>query len=528
MEAKRGAALESAMMMLNAVSQPSPPPMPVAPPVDPMAGFATRAELQRYRAREGAFFLGRLHPDHGHSYPVGIHDDRHIFTIAANRSGKGVSFIIPNLLSWQGPVAVIDPKGEAASICALRRGTVDAARGTGTSVRSFIGQSVAILDPFGEVRGPARAFVINYNPLADIDMSDDGGVRAILSAASSIITPETGTGIHFSETAETIIAGIVEAVKLREPVERQTLPQCRSILLAGFDALCEYLEAVDTPAGLAQEALAVATEVGKPEWGSFRSTLSRNLKWMAEPAMQRHLVPSSFSLRRATQEGWSIFIVIPPELCEPYKGWLRLIARTIIDAKIALGTNQKGPQTLFLLDEFPTLGRFKIIEQSAGYMAGYGLKLVPVIQNVGQVRDLYQQNWETFLGNAGAIIAFGLNDRESLQYVSDRLNKVWVTETTRSLNTGYNTQALSVGHGMSWSESHNTARHERPVRFPSDVHAQGARETGRAFVIPAAGRGFTVKRGSYMEFPAGTFDAPNFITQWERQFAGKLGGNNAE
>ena len=87
---------------------------------------------------------------------------------------------------------------------------------------------------------------------------------------------------------------------------------------------------------------------------------------------------------------------------------------------MALGVNQKGPQTLCLLDEFPALGRFKAIEESAGYMAGYGLKLVPIIQNIGQVKTLYDKNWETFLGNAGAIIAFGLNDKDSANNTHQR------------------------------------------------------------------------------------------------------------
>lgn len=511
--ARVGRLAVQAGQVIHALNRPPPPPPPVIPPVDPMAGFAAAADLERHRARSGAFFLGRLHPDHGHSYPVGIHDDRHIFIKAGSRSGKGLTLAIPNVLTWDGPVAMIDPKGEAAAICALRRGTAEAARGTGTSVRSFIGQQVAILDPLGQTRGPARVFGLAYNPLADIDLSEGGGVRGIQALASSIIQPEEGNAAHFAETAETIFAGVIEAVKMREPVELQTLPQCRSLMLAGFDALRAYLREVDTPAGLAQEAASIMEEVGGDEWGSHRSTLSRNLKWLAEPAMQAHLAPSAFSLRRAVREGWSIFIVLPPELIAPFKGWLRLIVRTILDAKMALGTNQRGPHTLCLLDEFATLGRFKVIEESAGYMAGYGLKLVPIIQNIGQVRELYNRNWETFLGNAGAIVAFGLNDHESEKYISDRLGKIWTTEAARTLSQGHNAQAIQ--HGTSWSESFNTARYERPVRFPNDVHAEGARETGRAFVIPASGRGFTVQRMPYTTFPAGLFDAPGFITAWE-------------
>lgn len=501
--------------LANALTPPAPPEPPYIPPVDPMEGLALGRDLDRYKMRRGGFYLGNIHEDHRASFPAGIHDDRHVFIVAGNRAGKGLSFGIPNALTWEGPLFMIDPKGEGASIAAVRRATAEAARGTGTSVRSFLGQKVAVLDPLGQVRGPSRAFRLTYNPLADIDLHKGGGVRAIQAAASALVTPETGNSSHFSETAETLIAGLIEAVKITEPPQRQTLPQCRSILLAGFETLQAYLAAVVTPAGLAQEAAALMEEVGGDEWGSHRSTMSRNLKWLSEPDMQAHLAPSAFSLRGAVQAGWSIFVALPPDEITRFAGWLRLIVRTVIDAKMALGVNQSGPQTLCLLDEFPTLGRFKAIEDSAGYMAGYGLKLVPIIQNVGQIQELYARNWETFMGNAGAIIAFGLNDLASETYLANRLGRIMVEEVARSGSTGFNGQL--IGGGISGGESWNTARHERPVRFPNEIHELGAREQMRAFVIPASGKGFTVRRQPYTALPAGLYDAPDFINQWEER-----------
>src|SRR5690606_18142527 len=133
------------------------------------------------------------------------------FVVAGTRSGKGLTLGIPQALTWQGPLFAIDPKGEMASITAMRRASREDGLGTGTSVREFLGQRVAILDPLHQVRGPARAFRVDYNPLADIDMSAGGGVRPIRALASSIITAETGNGQHFAETARTIVAGLVEA-----------------------------------------------------------------------------------------------------------------------------------------------------------------------------------------------------------------------------------------------------------------------------------------------------------------------------
>ena len=75
----------------------------------------------------------------------------------------------------------------------------------------------------------------------------------------------------------------------------------------------------------------------------------------------------------------------------------------------------------------------------------------------------------------------------------------------------------SVTGGFQGGAGIHKSRSERPVRFANEIHEQGARETGRAFVIPASGRGFTIRRQSYTAFPAGFYDAPDYISEWERK-----------
>ena len=67
--------------------------------------------------------------------PIGNRDDRHLTVVAGSRSGKGRSYIVPNLLSYNGSTIVIDPKGENAAITARYRA-------------QELGQNVHILDPF--------------------------------------------------------------------------------------------------------------------------------------------------------------------------------------------------------------------------------------------------------------------------------------------------------------------------------------------------------------------------------------------
>lgn len=488
------------------------------------SGMADLPSLEQYRLKPDSFYLGRVHPDHGANFPCGTNDDRHIFIVAGNAAGKGRSLAIQNLIRWQGGTFSIDPKGEFAGITAMRRGTAEKAKGTGTSVRNFLGQQVAILDPFNNTQGAARVHKVAYNPLRDIDMKRGGGVDHISKLARAIIVPEEGNAAHFSENASTILAGTIEAVKWLESANNHTLPFVRKKMLGGLEKLYDYLTDQQLPEeGLAAEASGVLGDVlGSDEAGSFRTTLSRNLKWMASPEMRDHLADSDFSLWKIIQQGGSVYVVVPPDMIDDFKSWLRLMVQMAMSAKIALGDKQKTIPTLFMVDEFSLLGRFGEVERQASYARGFNVKFALIIQNIGQIKNLYKGNWETFMGNAGAIIAFGTNDLETEKYISDRMGQVMTIETAQSINTGESSQFLG-GAGASLGSSMSRARHMRPVKLPNEIHDEAARETLRAFVVPASGKPFAVQRQNYDAIgQAGLFDAPDFITAWEKRFTERL------
>jgi len=69
---------------------------------DPMAGMASGSELGQYRYERGFFYLDQIHPDHERDFQVGVGDDRHIFLVAGNASGKDRSILVQNALRWRG------------------------------------------------------------------------------------------------------------------------------------------------------------------------------------------------------------------------------------------------------------------------------------------------------------------------------------------------------------------------------------------------------------------------------------------
>lgn len=485
-----------------------------------MSGFADLVDLKKhYQLKSDSFFLGKIHTDHGANFKAGTQDDRHIIGIAQTRAGKGTTILIPNLITWGvssasgGGLFCIDPKGENASITAIRRGTREGAKGTGTTVTKFIGQQVAILDPYQLVQGAAKAYRINYNPLSDIDMNSVEATDKIFTVAESLVIQEEGNGAHFTESVETILAGVIEAVLSNEREQHQHLPFCVEIVRGGYESLLNYLRDTKTQAGLAQEAATLIEDAGAEEYGSFRTTLSRQLRFMFDMRMQNHLQTSGFSLEKAIQNNWSVYVVAPPSKLGRVSRWLRVLTRIAIDAKMNSPFEHQGQQSLFVLDEFAALGTLKILEESAGYAAGYGVKLMPVIQNIGQIKRSYPKNWETFLGNAGTIISWGLNDLETEQYISDRMGKVFETEQGYSESVS---RSPEKKEGSQYSLSRNTGIKERAVRWPNEIHYQGAREQMRGFVISAASKPFITERVNYWDlFKANEYEAPQAIVKWE-------------
>lgn len=80
-----------------------------------------------------------------------------------------------------------------------------------------------------------------------------------------------------------------------------------------------------------------------------------------------------------------------------------------------------------------------------GLMAGYGVQLWPILQDVHQLRALYGQRAGTFLSNAGVLQVFGVNDQDSAKLVSDLAGQETVVFETMSRAIDAEESGLSFG-----------------------------------------------------------------------------------
>jgi type IV secretion system protein VirD4 len=74
---------------------------------------------------------------------------------------------------------------------------------------------------------------------------------------------------------------------------------------------------------------------------------------------------------------------------------------------------------LFLLDEMAAIGRLASVEQAYGLMAGFGMQLWGIVQDLSQLARIYgEHGWQTFISNSGVIQYFGSRDKMTAEYFS--------------------------------------------------------------------------------------------------------------
>jgi len=405
-------------------------------------------------------------------------DDRHVITVAGSRAGKGRSLILPNLVTWPGSVVAIDPKGELARKTARHRA-------------GALKQQVLILDPFG-VSGWKGA---SYNPLDELDPNNASFMDDVALVADALIMDDPKDR-HWTDASKNLIRTmILWMIASGSPA---TLPRLRAIMqgsegkLMGQpgkdDSPMDYffwrMRASDAFGGFLKLVAGTFIEKNERELGSILSTAREQTNFLDSPAMASVLANSDFRLRSLKVRPTTVYMCLPATRLATHFRWLRVIVNLTL---AALEEEHPTPNpVLLLLEEFAGLGHMEAIEKAAGQIAGFGVKLWAILQDLGQLKAIYKERWETFLGNAGITTWFGLNDLTSLEYVSNRLGDTHFTRMEKVDAT-----MTQRGHGAA---EYREAVVNSKLLTPEEVGRFFSRETRRVLTLHPGSRPMILQR----------------------------------
>ena len=410
------------------------------------ARFATKAETRDLLTDSG-LLIGRDRAGRGLLRYAGA---AHLLTLAPTRSGKGTGSILPNLLTAKRSLITVDPKGENARIAG--------------AARAKIGR-LLVLDPFALTPWPSAT----YNPLAalepaSLDLAEDA---ATLANALVLDPPAQVQDAHWNEEAKALLAGLILLVICHEDPPQRHLGTLREHLTLPpdrFAALLALMQGSTAAHGLIARAANRHLAKSEREAAGVLSSAQRHTHFLDSPRLRQVLTRSDFRFAELKHRPTSVFLVLPPDRLDTYSRWLRLLLAQGI-SEIARDPAQPKEPVLFLLDEFAALGHLTAIERAMGLMAGYGLQLWPILQDLSQLESLYGRRAATFTANAGVLQAFNVNDLQTAKWLSELVGETTVPYQTQSRSRSF--QPFTA----SWSTSRTTAGHliGRRLLTPDEV-----------------------------------------------------------
>jgi len=401
------------------------------------------------------FLLGRalIGPDEHHR--IAYTGDRHLMTVARSRGGKGTDVIVPILLTYEGSVLVTDPKGENAMITSDHR-------------RDGLGQDVHVVDPWGTTGlTPSRFNPLDWLRLGDVDIGDNA-----MLLSDAIVEMAGGDAKFFDEETLGILPGLMIYVAI-DPQEdgQRTFGRVRDLLLLSGDDLRKlFTRMLKSPHPMVRSTGARCLQKDEKLLSNVWATLQSHTHFLDSPRIRESLSASDFDFADMKTKRMTIYLAIPGDRLKSHGRFLRLLIQQALTVNARNIEAKPDKNVLFLIDEMPALGRLSAIEQAYGLMAGYGMQLHGICQNLSQLKTAYGEGFETFIANSGMVQYLGSSDHMTSDYFSKLcgVTTVWNASTAFARAIGI-TRGKDTSHSDSTTETDTATGTQRQLIYPDEL-----------------------------------------------------------
>lgn len=386
--------------------------------------------------------------------PLHYDGDRHMATIAPNRSMKGTASIIPNLLTYEGSVMVIDPKGENAMITADRR--------------EALGQDVHVVDPWG-ITGMDIA---RFNPMDWLVQSDPDIGENSLMLADAIIMMESQSDPFFDHSAKAFLDGVILYVATdEEEAGQRHLGRVRDLLMFdGLDLETLFKRMLKSPHHKVRSMGSSMLNKEPKLLSNILASVQAQTNFLDSVRIRESLSVSDFDFADLKTKPMSIYLVLPSDRLNAYGRWLRLLIQQALTVNARNIEQKPEKSVLFVLDEMPALGKLTMVEQAFGLMAGFGIQIHAICQDASQLKRIYGDSWETFISNAGVIQYFGSRDSFTAEYFSKLCGVTTVWNFTTAVARAFGrTSGNTASTSTTETTTDTAAGIQRKLAYPDEL-----------------------------------------------------------
>jgi len=359
------------------------------------AKWATSDDIERanLRVKEG-MLLGK--DDEGLYVSGGF---QHALLFAPTGSGKGVGFVIPNLLFWTDSCVVHDVKLENYDLT--------------SGWRESIGQKCYVWSP-AEPDGYTHC----YNPIDWVSSKPGQMVDDVQKLANLLLSKQD----FWENEARSLFVGVTLYL-LADPNKVKSFGEIVRTLRSD-DVVYNLAVVMDTLGKqmhpVAYMNLAAFLQKADKERSGVISTLNSSLELWANPLIDTATATSDFNIQTFKKEKVTVYVGITPDNLKRLRPLMQIFyqqATEFLSRKMPGKDEPHG--VMFILDEFPTLGKMEQIMNGIAFFRGYHVRLFLIIQDTQQLKGIYEESgMNSFLSNSTFRVTFSANNIDTANLIS--------------------------------------------------------------------------------------------------------------
>lgn len=367
----------------------------------------------------------------------------HALLFAPTGSGKGVGFVIPNLLFWEDSVVVHDIKLENYDVT--------------SGWRAKNSQEVFVWEPANP-----DGLTHCYNPI-DWVSAKPGQMVDDVQKIANLIMPEKD--FWYNEARSLFLAVVLYL--LADPSKIKSFGEVTRTMRSddvtyNLSVVLDTLGNVIHPVGY-MNITAFLQKADKERSGVI-STMNSALELWANPLIDSATASSDFNVQMMKKKKTTVYVGLTPDNIARlqklmqvfYQQSTEFLSRKMPDLK------EEPFGVLFLMDEFPTLGKMEQFKSGIAYFRGYRVRLFLVVQDTQQLKGTYEEaGMNSFLSNAYFRITFAANNYETANLISQLCGNKTVK------NVSYNSPRffdLNLA-----TRTTNTSEVQRALLLPQEV-----------------------------------------------------------
>lgn len=388
----------------------------------PNAGKAGAITQLALRWKPGDSLLGRVRLPLGipHYRLIGENSERHTVLAASARSGKSVWLeTLVALMSEMASGFFIDPKGSLTQSVLIPR--------------ERRGQKLFVIDAMSQTDRPSDNICMiqqidNINAAIGMDRT----TMLCDRISGTHFPPEDNEKAFFRIAGTELLAGAICFNKIRFP--DTGMPHVRKLLSVGFieeaggdpkKGLEMFFQAmVETPDydGYVSRRGAAILEMDDKTKANVLATVQGRMAYWDHAEIKAVSGKSAVNLCDLKRQNKSVMISLPlpvGDMRTTLRPWVGAIYQLAMAAMEWI-PGDLDPKTAFVVEEAQALGETALsgLGETAALMAGYGVSLYVVVQDLPGFRKGFPKDYKSVIGNAGHVVFMGTNDHETYEFIA--------------------------------------------------------------------------------------------------------------